>query len=182
MGADLEIVRVVADHRWGPLTLLMRAASAWWFKSLVLVGIGLAADLAPRGRPRMPLSVVPATLAYALASVLADLGKRLTDRPRPDVSVVGAVPDSSAMPSAHAATAAAVAVVVGLLHPRLRVPMLVLAGLVGASRVYLGVHHPTDVLAGWALGAAVALAIVPVWRRALALWRFRRGCQTDAVR
>ena len=60
------------------------------------------------------------------------------------------------MPSTHAATAFAAAVAVSLVHPRLRWPLVVLASLVSVSRVWLGVHYPTDVLAGAALGTAIA--------------------------
>ena len=60
------------------------------------------------------------------------------------------------MPSGHATTAFAAALAAGLVHPRLRVPLLVLAGLIAVSRVWLGVHYPSDVLVGAAVGSAVA--------------------------
>ena len=63
------------------------------------------------------------------------------------------------MPSGHASAAFAAAVAVGLVHPRLRWPLVALASLIAISRVWLGVHYLSDVLAGAALGAAVALLL-----------------------
>ena len=85
------------------------------------------------------------------------------DRARPPVAdpgldPVGAIPASASFPSGHSATAFATAVAVGLVYPRLRLPLLALAALVALSRVYLGMHYSTDVLAGTALGVAVGLA------------------------
>jgi undecaprenyl-diphosphatase len=71
------------------------------------------------------------------------------------------------MPSGHAATAAAAATVVALLHPRLRLPLAALVAAIGLSRVYLGVHYPSDVLAGLALGIVVGWAVVALTRRAV---------------
>ena len=63
-------------------------------------------------------------------------------------------------PSTHASDTAAAAAVFSWAAPRLSAAGIALALLVGISRVYLGAHWPTDVLAGWALGAAVGAGLV----------------------
>ena len=65
----------------------------------------------------------------------------------------------TAHPSGHAATAFAAAVAVGVIYPRLRWPLVCVAGLVALSRVYLGVHYWLDVVVGCALGTAVGLGV-----------------------
>ena len=130
-------------------------------RSLLVIAIGLAADLS--SRRRFPLAAVLAAISYLVATLLANVLKAATDRPRPSVAdpeihPLVAVPGSSSLPSGHAAGAFAAALVVGLVHPRLRWPLLLLAGLIALSRVWLGVHYLTDVIAGAALGCVVAYA------------------------
>ena len=104
--------------------------------------------------------------ALVLGHVASDALKELTVRPRPLASVLDArllvsMPRSYAFPSGHATSAfsTATGVVLVARWSLKRVPlwgwgMLVLAAAISYSRVYVGVHYPTDVLAGASLGIA----------------------------
>lgn len=124
----------------------------------------LVAGLADAARARrLPSGVLAAGGAAAFAGISVFLLKELFDRERPPVAhdgldPIGAVPGSASFPSGHAATAFAAAVAVGIVYPRLRLPLLALATLVALSRMYLGVHYGSDVLAGSALGVAIGVA------------------------
>lgn len=98
-----------------------------------------------------------------MAVLKAAIGR---ERPPRDDALVP-VADSAAMPSGHASTSFAAAATLAFALPRLRVPFLVLAALVAFSRVWVGVHYPLDVVAGAALGVAIATALrlLPARRR-----------------
>lgn len=72
-------------------------------------------------------------------------------------------------PSAHAANSMAFAVMLMFFFRKLRPWILFLPISVGCSRLYLGKHFPTDVMAGWALGACVAVSIWLIWENWLKL-------------
>src|SRR5690348_16941652 len=106
--------------------------------------------------------------AVLLAWASSDVSKGLYNRPRPDLVPHGVYVYSGSFPSGHSTLSAAcyltLAMLVASLETRRRTKALayglaaaVLVG-VGFSRVYLGVHWPSDVLAGWCLGAMWALA------------------------
>jgi undecaprenyl-diphosphatase len=60
--------------------------------------------------------------------------------------------DRFSLPSGHTAAAWVIAILLGMHCPLLMIPMFLWATAVGVSRVYLGVHYPTDILAGFILG------------------------------
>lgn len=167
---DDRVVRAAAGLRSAPLTGLMTLLSAWWVKGLAIAALGTVADL--RRRPlRMPPTPLLAAVALLLASSASSALKDLFDRVRPPladhaIGALVAVPADPSFPSGHAASAFAAAGVVAALHPRLRAAALGLAALVAVSRVYLGVHYPSDVLAGAVLGLAIAAAVTALARRA----------------
>jgi undecaprenyl-diphosphatase len=145
------------------LTPAMKAATyagAWG-----IAWLAIALVVALRRRDPRPFLVTAAT-ALVATGVSSGL-KALTDRDRPpvadpDLHALIAVPGSSSLPSGHALTSFACAMVLSAYAPHLRWPLLALAALIAISRVYLGVHYPSDVLAGAALGAALGWGIARV--------------------
>ncbi|MBB3998039.1 phosphatase PAP2 family protein [Aureimonas pseudogalii] len=123
------------------------------------------------------LLVAVAVLGGVAVSSLLKLG---FDRPRPDVVAHLVDVHTLSFPSGHAMLSAATYLTLGVLLARTEKRFVVrsyfvgvailLTLLIGLSRIYLGVHYPTDVLAGWCAGAAWALIC---W--AAARWLQHRG-------
>ena len=110
--------------------------------------------------------------AVALADTTALALKRGFERPRPYVPFPDPEPLVGtglgyAFPSGHAATSFAAATVLSRAGPRLGPALFLLAAAVAWSRVYVGVHYPSDILAGAALGVLVGGVLVLVTGRAL---------------
>jgi undecaprenyl-diphosphatase len=168
------VLNAVEGARWGPLTVVFVAASAWWVKGPLFVAIGACGDV--RARRQFPVTACAAGLSALAAGVVSTVLKESFDRTRPGNSGIGveplvATPPDPSFPSGHTLTAFAAAAVVASFHPRLRWPLFALAGLVGLSRIYLGVHFWLDVLAGAALGVIIGLGAAWVARKAA--WRIR---------
>ncbi|MEN8654134.1 phosphatase PAP2 family protein [Streptomyces sp. 21So2-11] len=152
--------RILSDWAWDP----------WMMRALMAVAVGW---LLWQGERLLALWAV-ATSAAAVAlqqGLKAAVGRERPQWPDPVDSA-----HYAAWPSGHAMTAT---VTFGLLvwllalrgaDPRLRTAVLVVGAVsvvgVGLTRMYLGVHWPTDVLGGWLLGVAlVALSVVAYGRR-----------------
>ena len=121
------------------------------------------------GQPQRATGAVTAGTGGG-ADLLAVALKPIVDRDRPYVLVPDPEPllrwdVSASFPSGHAATSTAGAVILAYLIGRWAWGLAFLAAAVSFSRVYVGLHFPLDVLAGAAIGAAVALVAVVVLRR-----------------
>jgi diacylglycerol kinase family enzyme/membrane-associated phospholipid phosphatase len=131
--------------------------------------IGIAAALAASESKWGRRASLRGLAGIAIASTATNvLGKQLTDRLRPASEVplpgrLSRAPRTTSFPSGHAASAAAFATGVALELPVLAVPIGALAAAVGASRVVTGVHFPSDVAAGFAIGTAAGLLTVRWW-------------------
>lgn len=105
-----------------------------------------------------------ALTTLVLSHLVVQAMKRSVVRTRPAHAGLPAAlirePDRFSFPSGHAAAAMSVAVGYGVAFPALALPFLVLALLVGFSRVRLGVHFPGDVLAGQLIAVGTAGAIL----------------------
>lgn len=167
-----------ADPIGGPFTELTMIELTSFGDNAVLfvVTAGVALYLALAGKRGLALLALGASISGAMLTTVL---KGFFDRPRPDFVAHVVEATSASFPSGHAMMSAVVYLTLGGMLAaaqktrRLKAFALgfaiALTLLVGFTRVYLGVHYPTDVLAGWALGAAWAMA----WMLAAFLIRSR---------
>lgn len=144
---------------------------------LVMVSLTTFCFLAMTGRTHSAYLLAASVVGAMLLSQAMKLG---FGRPRPELVPHGARVYTLSFPSGHAMMSTAVYLTLAALLARtqkkMRIKIFVIAIaaivalLVGASRVYLGVHWPTDVIAGWAGGASWAIFC---WL--IMYWLQRRG-------
>ncbi|MFF8593676.1 bifunctional phosphatase PAP2/diacylglycerol kinase family protein [Streptomyces sp. NPDC015220] len=164
LALDCRLFTVAAERHWPGaepvLPRLSRSANhgVLWFAT--------AAAIAASRTPRARRAAVRGLASLSLASLTINtLGKRSVRRPRPVLDPVPIVrrlkqqPITTSFPSGHAASAAAFAAGVALESPAWGAAVAPVAASVALSRVYTGVHFPSDVLAGAALGAGAAFAV-----------------------
>ena len=165
---DASIAIWVATHRVAALNdvfvglgTIEKLGLVWVFAALA---IGATRGFGLRGTIALAVGVGLATLA---ADTVSFLIKDATHRTRPFVAHPGIHPlypvHSSSFPAGHAATAFAGATVLAYVARRAAPVLYLVAALIGFSRVYDGVHYPTDVLAGAGVGLLVAVAAIAAW-------------------
>lgn len=140
-----------------PVVRVARGMSLFGEHAAGWLALGAAGALVDRARRR---DWLVATAGVALAHGASIGVKRVVRRPRPDdpgVQVLVGTPSRLSFPSAHATSTTAAAVLFGALLRRPLVAALVPP--MALSRLVLGVHYPSDVVAGSLLGAAVAAAV-----------------------
>jgi membrane-associated phospholipid phosphatase len=176
---DVQLNVIIQSWRLPALTALFSAAT-WSGGTLAVTALVLVAVAVLVWRCDHREALVVA-LVVASGTALGAIAKRVTERPRPPATLaLMELPTSYSFPSGH--TLAALLLWTVIAFAVLRVARstwaralavlggLVLAVLVGTSRVYLGVHWPSDVLASWLLGVAwlgLTLGGFLTWERAV---------------
>jgi membrane-associated phospholipid phosphatase/FMN phosphatase YigB (HAD superfamily) len=158
-GLDGRVSAFVAAHRSAALTTFFTAYTGLgrWFVLAAATAAVLAA-LARRARRRDALFLLIAMIVSPLLNLAL---KNLFERPRPPTASSLLSANGYAFPSGHAMSSATFALALAFIAwpTRWRWPAAALAAtfalLMGVSRIYLGVHWLTDVLAGWVLAVAV---------------------------
>lgn len=162
--AEVKIIEAVQGAiATPPVISAARGMSHFGEHALGWMAVAAVGALADKPRRRQWAGVAVGAVGAHAASIVI---KRIVRRPRPhapSVQVNVGTPSKLSFPSSHATSTTAAAVLLGKLTglplPAVLVPPMLL------SRVVLGVHYPSDVLAGSALGAASAAALLAAEKR-----------------
>lgn len=143
--------------------------------SPLILGILIVSVLGFIGLARERVKFVAIALSVTGGVALTALLKAIAHRPRPEIVPHLTEVSSSSFPSGHSMQSAVILLTLGALLAESetsvarRIYILSLAAIltfgIGVSRIYLGVHYPTDVLAGWCAGVAWALICGAVYLR-----------------
>ena len=147
--AAMQAARFIGDSSQRELWIVVFAAVLFW-----------------RRRPRAAIVMI---VAPVLASVTSSVLKEMFARPRPSIVPHLDHVTNLSFPSGHAVNAAALFLLAALLipgkAPRTHLTLAIaFMATIGFSRMALGVHYPTDVVSGWLIGTAFALAGVAIAR------------------
>jgi len=135
---------------------------------IIIIALVASRALEPLSRALLAAVVVRLGfifIAVALPGIVSTVSKRCIGRARPSAAGPFASeplswrPEYASFPSGHATTAFAALVAFGLVFPRIRPVLWLYALLIGASRVVVSAHYPSDVIAGAAFGAFGALLV-----------------------
>ena len=157
-------------------TRLGNAGMLWIVLSAVMLSF-------PKTRKAGVLSLLAMVLGLLCTNVVL---KHLVGRTRPWIDVAGLIPlvnepDPNSFPSGHTCAAFAAGIIWARALPRtwMRVGAVILAVCMGLSRLYVGVHYPSDVLAGAVVGSLCAWAAWEIGLRINRYWKRRKANEKE---
>ncbi|MEV6279435.1 phosphatase PAP2 family protein [Nocardia sp. NPDC051832] len=179
MSLDLDILEWLSQHRTPSLTTVARSAMHLGTSTIVIGAVGVVGLVLVVAK-RWWWQTVTIAVSVVAALTTAVALKHLVQRARPPEALAIVPSGGFSMPSTVAALTAAVAVAAYLVFPwpsryrrGLAIPLAVFVVLVGGAMVYLGAHWPSDVVAGWAVGAGISGAVASLARVAVRRWNWR---------
>lgn len=106
----------------------------------------------------------------AVSETISTILKEIISRPRPvtiieNIHLLCHKSYTHSFPSGHTTLAFTIAAIIASLYPKLRFILFALAISIGFSRIYIGAHFPTDVIAGAILGIFIGFIITRVWKK-----------------
>jgi membrane-associated phospholipid phosphatase len=157
---DLSVLRFLRSHGHQPVIETPMRALGWAGES---GAIWAASSLVAAGVDRRRRSRWLVSTALPPVAIVANYGfKRLINRERPvieELPALGYAASSLSFPSAHATSSVAAATAIARIAPGSRPVVYPLAALICVGRPYLGMHYPSDVLVGVALGRFIGRSI-----------------------
>jgi undecaprenyl-diphosphatase len=165
---DLRLLRAMRTRGHSPAAerlMVNLGRLGEWGAVWAAIGLaGAAADPERRDRWLRGAAVGPGAVGLNFAVKLA-VGRR---RPRlRGLPPLAGAPSSLSFPSAHATSSVAAATAFGRVEPRSRLPLYTLAAAICATRPYLGLHYPSDVLGGAVLGLVIGGLVPGLGERSL---------------
>ncbi len=162
---DTQIVSLIAQNRAKMLDWLM----IWLTNPLTIITVFLLMTTLFLWEERKRRWIIPMWFTIASVDVITKIIKFIVSRPRPfealklpiiqGASYNFAIWDAS-FPSAHAAVVFSLVPILDKEFPKLKWFWITLAALIAFSRVYIGVHYPSDVLAGCLLGLLIGHGVI----------------------
>ncbi len=159
---DFEILFFIKNHiRNGFLDVIVPFYTNLGDDGIIWIVLGFVL-LIPKKTRKCGIMVLAALLVMLIVNNI--ILKNIIARPRPcatypELVELVKIPTSYSFPSGHTVSAMAVAFTIFLQHKKFGIVTLIFAFLMGLSRLYVGVHFPTDVFGGIIVGAVIAFAV-----------------------